>query len=85
MSILAVRPKYQRMGLGSMLLSPVLDSADKDNAKAFVQASSKGLGLYLKHGWVEVDEIVLDFSPYGGPKDVRTALLMREPMSEKKI
>ncbi|OBT61442.1 hypothetical protein VE03_08953 [Pseudogymnoascus sp. 23342-1-I1] len=79
MSILAVRPKYQRKGLGSMLLTPVLEQADKENAKAFVQGSAQGMGLYLKHGWKEVDEILMDYSPYGGAKDVKTALLIREP------
>ncbi|KFX90617.1 hypothetical protein V490_06365 [Pseudogymnoascus sp. VKM F-3557] len=75
MSILAVRPEYQRKGLGSMLLAPVLEQVDKENAKAFVQGSAQGVGLYLKHGWVEVDEILMDYSPYGGAKDVKTALL----------
>lgn len=79
MSILAVRPKYQRKGLGSMLLTPVLEQADKENAKAFVQGSAQGIGLYLKHGWEEVDEILMDYSPYGGAADVKTALLVREP------
>ena len=79
MSILAVRPEYQRKGLGSLLLDPVWKLADKDNAKTFIQASEKGIGLYLKYGWVEVDEIVMDFSPYGGPKQTKTVLLIREP------
>ncbi|RDW63592.1 hypothetical protein BP6252_11137 [Coleophoma cylindrospora] len=81
MSILAVRPKYQRKGLGTMLLAPVLELADEENAKAFVQASAQGQGLYLKHGWVEVDEILMDFSPYGGTKRAKTALMIREPRS----
>ncbi|KFY05751.1 hypothetical protein V492_08317 [Pseudogymnoascus sp. VKM F-4246] len=79
MSILAVRPEYQRKGLGSMLLAPVLEQADRENAKAFVQGSAQGIGLYLKHGWEEVDEILMDYSPYGGSKDVKTTLLLREP------
>ncbi|KFY92116.1 hypothetical protein V498_05155 [Pseudogymnoascus sp. VKM F-4517 (FW-2822)] len=79
MSILAVRLKYQRKGLGSMLLTPVLEQADMENAKAFVQGSAQGIGLYLKHGWEEVDEILMDYSPYGGTADVKTALLVREP------
>ncbi|RFU25007.1 hypothetical protein B7463_g11334, partial [Scytalidium lignicola] len=81
MSILAVRPEYQRKGLGSQLLSPVLELADKDKAKSFIQASPKGLGLYLKHGWTEVDDIMLDLSHYGGPKHVKTSLMIREPRS----
>jgi len=64
-----------------MLLVPGLEMADKDNAKTYVSASAKGLGLYLKYGWVEVDEIVMDFSLYGGAKHIRTALLIREPKS----
>jgi hypothetical protein len=68
-----------------MLLTPVLEMADRDNAKTFIQASAEGIGLYLRHGWLEVDEIVLDFSPYGGPKQVKTALLIREPRSSKSI
>jgi len=79
MSILAVRPEFQRRGLGSMLLTPVLELVDKENAKTFIQGSAKGLGLYLKYGWVEVDEIVFDFSPYGGAKEAKTTLLMRKP------
>lgn len=33
-----------------MLLNLVLELVDKDNAKAYVQASPKGLGLYHKYG-----------------------------------
>ncbi len=82
MSILAVRPQYQRQGIGSMLLVPVLERADQEHAETFIQASAQGIGLYLRHGWVEVDEIVLDFSPYGGPKQAKTSLLIREPRRE---
>ncbi|KAL3421584.1 hypothetical protein PVAG01_08030 [Phlyctema vagabunda] len=81
MSILAVRPKYQRQGVGSKLLARGLELADRNNSKTFIQASPTGLSLYLRHGWEEVDEIVLDFSSYGGPKEVKTALLIREPKS----
>jgi hypothetical protein len=62
-----------------MLLGPLLELADKHHAKTFVQASPEGLGLYLRYGWVQVDEVMIDFSPYGGPKQVKTALLIREP------
>jgi predicted N-acetyltransferase YhbS len=85
MSLLAVRPKYQRRGLGSMLLAPVLELADGENAKTFIQASAEGLGLYQRFGWKQVDEMVIDFSSYGGPKQVKTTLLIREPRSDKGI
>lgn len=78
MRILAVCPAYQRKGIGSMLLKPILEIIDKDRAKTYITASPVGLGLYLKNGWKEVDEIHIDFGPYGGEKD-RTAVLIREP------
>jgi GNAT superfamily N-acetyltransferase len=71
MNILAVRPSYQRQGLGTMLLAPGLELADNANAKTYIEASRKGKELYLKHGWVEVDEMMLDLSVYGGDKEGR--------------
>lgn len=85
MNVLGVRPKYQRQGLGSMLLAPVLELVDKDNAKAYVQASPKGLGLYVKHGWVEVDEILMDCTAYGGDSKAKTTLMIREPRSNRGV
>ncbi|CAG8953153.1 hypothetical protein HYFRA_00003352 [Hymenoscyphus fraxineus] len=77
--LLVVRPGYQRRGIGTMLLEPILEIIDEAKAKTFVTASPVGLGLYLKYGWVEVDEIIIDYSRYGGEKDVKTAVLMRDP------
>lgn len=61
-----------------MLLEPILEKIDHDKAKSYITASPVGLGLYLKYGWKEVDEIFIDFGAHGGGKD-RTAVLMREP------
>lgn len=61
-----------------MLLEPILEIIDREKAKSYITASPVGLGLYLKYGWKEVDEIHIDFGPYGGGED-RTAVLMREP------
>lgn len=79
MGPLAVRSEYQRMGVGALLIAHGLDLVDKQNAKAYIQASPQGLGLYLKHGWKEVERLVFDLSPYGGPKGVKTVLMVREP------
>jgi hypothetical protein len=62
-----------------------LEQVDKNGAKTFISGSKKGLGLYLKHGWVEVDEAVLDLSPYGGPKEEKTSFMMRESRGRKGI
>ena len=77
--ILAVDPSHQRQGLGTKLIAPGLEAADRAGAKAYVEASSKGLPLYLKYGWVPVDEMVIDLTPYGGEGIARQKFLMREP------
>lgn len=64
--MLAVHPDHQRKGLGSMLLEHVLAKVDKEGKNAYLEASAKGLGLYLKHGWKEIDEMLIDTKPYGG-------------------
>jgi len=84
MNILAVRPEYQRKGLGGMLLEPVLALADQEGRRTYIEASKKGLGLYLKYGWVKVDEFTIDTTPYGGDTaEETTVLLIREPRPVK--
>jgi len=48
-----------------MLLAAGLAQADRDGARTYIEASAKGLPLYLKHGWVQVDEISIDGRKYG--------------------
>lgn len=77
--LLCVTPSHQRQGLGSLLVQEGLAVADKHNAKTFIEASPKGLGLYLKHGWKPVDEIVIDMTEHGGSGVKRETCLMRQP------
>lgn len=79
MGPLAVRLEYQRMGIGALLVAHGLELVDKHNVKTYVQASPAGLGLYLKYGWIEVEELIFDLSPYGGPTEVKTVLMTRGP------
>jgi GNAT superfamily N-acetyltransferase len=82
-NILAVRPEYQRKGLGGMLLEDGLALADRDGCKTFIEASAKGLALYLKYDWKEIDEVKVDTRPYGGHKIESTKCMMREPQPPK--
>lgn len=68
-----------------MLIRPGLEEADKAGAKSYVEASSAGLGLYLKHGWEPVDEMVIDMAKYGGGKVEREKFLIREAGAPNKL
>lgn len=77
--ILVVSPEHQRRGLGTMLIEEGLRNADKDSARAYVEASAKGLQLYKRHGWRKIDFIEIDMTAHGGNGIAREELLMREP------
>ena len=62
-----------------MLIAEGLADADRDNARTYIEASPAGYGLYLRHGWKLVDEIVIDTSMYGGRGVATEKLLLREP------
>lgn len=79
MSLLAVDPAYQRKGLGRRLLEPVLEQADKEGRKIYIEASKKGVGLYERLGWERVGVMRIDLRPHGGDTVEETVLLIREP------
>jgi hypothetical protein len=68
-----------------MLLEDGLKLADRDGCKTYIEASAKGLGLYLKYGWKEVGEILVDTRPYGGEKIEITKCMMRDPQPLKAV
>jgi len=74
-----VSPSHQRRGLGSKLIEVGLAEADKHNAKTYIEASPKGLQLYLTHGWKQVDDIVIDMRLHGGDYVASEKCLLREP------
>ena len=40
--------------------------ADEAGAKTYLESSAKGASLYLRHGFRQVDDILIDMRPHGG-------------------
>lgn len=76
---LAVSPSHQRLGLGSLLIRGGLAMADEVGAKIYLESSAVGMPLYLKHGFKQVDDILIDMRPYGGIGIASEKCMMREP------
>lgn len=77
--MIGVSPAHQRKGLGALLIADGLANIDRDNARVYLEASTAGYGLYLRHGWKPVDEVAIDISRYGGHGEVTMKLLLRKP------
>ena len=56
---LAVHPDYQKRGIAGQLLQWGLDQADDQNLPIWLSATDAGRGLYTKHGFKQVGEIVI--------------------------
>ncbi|MGH8861398.1 MAG: GNAT family N-acetyltransferase [Jatrophihabitantaceae bacterium] len=62
---LGAAPAQQSLGRGSALLRAVLDRCDEQGLPAYLEATNeRNRALYLRHGFVERDELPL---PDGGP------------------
>lgn len=76
---LAVSPTHQRLGLGSLLIREGLARADEVGAKTCLASSAKGVSLYVRHGFKQVDDILIDMRPYGGTGIESEKCMIREP------
>jgi GNAT superfamily N-acetyltransferase len=78
---LYVLPEYQRKGDRGMLVEWVVKKADELGLLAYTEASQQGLGLYLRHGFEEVDRVTVALEPWGGEKGSVNSygLLVRRP------
>jgi ribosomal protein S18 acetylase RimI-like enzyme len=61
LAVLGVDPLYQRQGIGSLLLEPILKQADRDRIPCYLETfGEKNLSFYSKHGFEVTNTI--DFS-----------------------
>lgn len=76
LAVLGTEPAMQGKGIGSALLSPVLDRCDDEGVPAYLESSKEAnLAFYARHGFEESEPVAL---PGGGP---RVWPMWREPRS----
>jgi len=49
-----------------MLLNGVVEKADREGRRIYLEATPDGKGIYLKMGWKVVANIVVDVEKFGG-------------------
>ncbi|GAO13348.1 uncharacterized protein UV8b_00673 [Ustilaginoidea virens] len=79
LKLLHTDPAHQRRGAASLLLKWGTDQADALGLPAYLESSEEGRVLYQRHGWRQVGKLVVDLSPWGGPADASSFLMLREP------
>lgn len=60
LAILVVSPKFQRRGLGFLMMKDGLKEADKAKVPMWLGATRPGRGLYLKMGFRDVKSVEYD-------------------------
>ncbi|KAI9035878.1 GNAT family N-acetyltransferase [Aspergillus affinis] len=83
LDFLATHPSSQGKGIGTKLLKWGMEYADERDARIYLEATMDGYPLYVKHGWRQVEELVLDFVPYGGHGTATYSLMIRDRKSER--
>lgn len=81
--LLATSPHFQRKGLASMLLRHVLDKADQEGRKTYIEATPEGHPVYEKLGWRDVALVEVDLGKYGGEGVGTNVCMIREPRCGK--
>jgi predicted N-acetyltransferase YhbS len=75
LATLGTEPDFQRKGVGSAVMQPVLDRCDADGVPAYLESSKEvNVPYYRRHGFEVTDELKLPDGP-------TLWLMWREPQS----
>jgi len=77
--LLATRPDYQKRGLGKILLQHVLDLADQEGRKAYLEGLPPGRQLYLKTGFRDLELLTFDMKALGVEEPAVVNIMVRDP------
>lgn len=79
LDLLGTLPEYQGRGIGSAMLKWGMEKADAWQTRIFLEATPEGVSLYIKNGWKPLEEVTLDYRPFGGVGSESFVLMMRDP------
>ncbi|KAJ5463865.1 Acyl-CoA N-acyltransferase [Penicillium sp. IBT 31633x] len=82
LDLLATLPGYQGRGFGSAILKWGTQKADASQSRIFLEATPEGVSVYLKYGWKILEEVTIDFTPFGNIGSESFYLMMRDPVAQ---
>ncbi|KAK8070612.1 Acyl-CoA N-acyltransferase [Apiospora hydei] len=85
LSLLCVSPKYSRKGIATALLAPMLDIADAEGRKTYLEATAAGKPLYEKLGFRLVELLTFDWDELTKERNglYKNWVMIREPVTQK--
>lgn len=81
LSLICTDPKYHRRGAAKALIVPMLDLADAQGIKAYLEATPAGKPVYEKLGFREVDALEFDLGKLTKNLDgiYKLSIMIRDP------
>ena len=76
---MATSPGFQKRGLASRLLRIIMDMADSEVRKIYIEASDVGFPVYEKLGWRLVGTVEVDLTRWGSVGVRRNGVMLRNP------
>lgn len=77
--VLATRPEHMRRGIGAISMKWGVEKADELGLPMYLEGSPKGVGLYRKWGFEEVDVLPWDATKYGYKEPLTHLCMLRPP------
>ncbi|KAK8098820.1 uncharacterized protein PG998_012061 [Apiospora kogelbergensis] len=85
LSLLCVSPRHFRRGIATALLAPMLDIADSEGRKSYLEATAAGKPVYERLGFSVVDVLSFDWDELTQKRNglYKNYVMIRDPVAQK--
>ncbi|KAK8877505.1 hypothetical protein PGQ11_002451 [Apiospora arundinis] len=85
LSLLCVSPKHFRKGIATALLVPMLDIADAEGRKCYLEATPAGKPVYERLGFRQVEVLSFDWDELTSKRNglYKNFVMIRDPVAKK--